>query len=519
MQFLRIYSILLFLISFEAFSRVCSDSLVKIEDINFHSTFEETQFKRFESGEKNFIELLLAVNPNNENLIVNSTKESLNNFIKNLRLEKIKNKKLEKQIAYVVKEVNEIILDKYSEKADFSNLFINGEFNCVSASALYAMIFDEIGLHYSIREQPNHVYIIADPGGVNTPIETTNPVNGFKPISTSEKKEFVDNLRAYKLISENEYNNYSVEEIYERYYLNDAHVDFKALISFQYYNKALFLMEQSKFKEALNEVLKAQFLNYSERNKSVIANICVRYLDLKKDYSDTEMQEFMCYYFRFAGDYIMDENLNFILQDIGNKYVLLANEYEIFKKTYGIFLNTKNDVEKKKLGATFLYYSAINFTRSNNIDSTLIYLLKAYQLDSSDVKVKHLIGEVYKDIYRINISSPDIAISFLEGLKSYFTFLNDNKWIENYALLYLQCAHTAFEYDKISKGVNFLNQFETLFDSRYISGIDEFIQSTYYYAWKAYVRAGKDTTAKKYLEKGLSMVPNGKDLQRAKSFY
>lgn len=60
-------------------------------------------------------------------------------------------------------------------------------------------MFDELGIPYSIKETPTHVYLIADPNGEQILIETTDPVKGFAEFSNGFKQNFISTLLAQKL--------------------------------------------------------------------------------------------------------------------------------------------------------------------------------------------------------------------------------------------------------------------------------------------------------------------------------
>jgi len=124
-------------------------------------------------------------------------------------------------------------------------MFQSGTYNCVSASMLYAMVFDELGVPYKVKASSNHIYLIADPGTNSVVIETTNP-NFEKTIFTGEfKQQYVNYLRSSKLINEDDYKNKSVEEIFEEKYKEVREAEFYNLAGFQYYNKALTMFQNN----------------------------------------------------------------------------------------------------------------------------------------------------------------------------------------------------------------------------------------------------------------------------------
>ncbi|MFV0605748.1 MAG: hypothetical protein ACK5NK_07905 [Niabella sp.] len=114
--------------------------------------------------------------------------------------------------------MHKAFLIKYIDNPRFSEIFITGNYNCATASALYAFILDKIGIAYQIRETPTHVYIVADPAGANVLFETTTP--GMKSVQMNEKfqHEYLNYLQKNKIITEEEARNDKKSKVFEKYF-------------------------------------------------------------------------------------------------------------------------------------------------------------------------------------------------------------------------------------------------------------------------------------------------------------
>ena len=171
-------------------------------NLEYVSAFEEAIFKSYLEDE-NIEVISFLVGPDSlqssENLA--EIRASVESIFSKIPAQKIQNKPAKKQVAAIFKEVHEALLDKYVESASFSDIFEKGEYNCVSATALYAYIFDHYGIAYQIKESPNHVYIIADPGVSDIVVESTDPQGSHTRISDDMKEKYVKQLREQKLIS------------------------------------------------------------------------------------------------------------------------------------------------------------------------------------------------------------------------------------------------------------------------------------------------------------------------------
>ncbi|MGB0177310.1 MAG: hypothetical protein ACPF9D_09090, partial [Owenweeksia sp.] len=58
-------------------------------------------------------------------------------------------------------------LVKYQYENRFADLLKNGYFNCVSSTALHALLLERFNVPYTITEEPQHVYLVAQPENEN----------------------------------------------------------------------------------------------------------------------------------------------------------------------------------------------------------------------------------------------------------------------------------------------------------------------------------------------------------------
>lgn len=83
--------------------------------------------------------------------------------------------------AKVFHSVHRKFLKRYVHLASANELFEKGYYNCLTATALYGAIFEEMGIAYSITETPSHIYLkVYDREGNPYLFETTDPAGGFQ---------------------------------------------------------------------------------------------------------------------------------------------------------------------------------------------------------------------------------------------------------------------------------------------------------------------------------------------------
>ena len=181
----------------------------------YSSKFEDGVFNQFRKDSANTYDLLNAVNYKEE--LYAKGKRQINAHINSLKSQNLHLKPLKKQIQTIYKSSHSKFFSKYEAEAYFNEIFENGNYNCVTASALYALIFDAFNINYAIKETPTHVYLIADTSNLQTLIESTLPGSGVVTYNEKFKKDYIEYLNANKIISDKEYKNSTTEELFRTY--------------------------------------------------------------------------------------------------------------------------------------------------------------------------------------------------------------------------------------------------------------------------------------------------------------
>ncbi len=71
------------------------------------------------------------------------------------------------------------IFKHFATSCSFSELFTTGNYNCLTATALYAIVLDHFNINYKIIETNYHIFIIAQTTKGDVLFEATDPLNGF----------------------------------------------------------------------------------------------------------------------------------------------------------------------------------------------------------------------------------------------------------------------------------------------------------------------------------------------------
>jgi hypothetical protein len=406
-------SILFFLLinTFLSFSQDTCDSLVLFSDLKFHSDFEKKAFQNFVNHKTDTFSLFLAID---DTITKEDAAQYYNTYTSvydELNQKKVNSKKLNKKIRMTYSIVHDRFLRKYNSYEFFPVTFQTGIYNCISASMLYSLIFDRLNITYKVKVSSDHVYLVANPGANSIVIETTNP--GFeKAIFTGEfKQQYVNYLRDSKLISELDYRNKSVEEIFEEKFKEVEDAEFYNL---QFTDKEAFcdslftrLISQITNKQIKEEASFTYFMkmSYYYYNSDKIDYYIENALKIKSNHRDAN--NIFRYNIERKLDRITDNKILLdTLEHFREKYDYefikpLFNEYELM-----VYLNNVTE--------------ALNNNKIRTGEKYLLLFEKNFIPPVETVRLKKAIESAYRGVaayyfYRYNKAK---AMEFIErGLK------------------------------------------------------------------------------------------------------
>lgn len=82
-------------------------------------------------------------------------------------------------VRYIFYKAHKKFLKNFQSESSFGELLTTGKYNCLTGTALYALLFEHFNIEYSIIETNHHIFIIAKADGAEILIETTDPLEGF----------------------------------------------------------------------------------------------------------------------------------------------------------------------------------------------------------------------------------------------------------------------------------------------------------------------------------------------------
>ena len=252
------------------------DSLVSLSEITFHSEFEEQIFRDFFThGKKDYLALFSMIDPTFDAGALSKSQNQYRAFINRIKDSNYIKKKPEKRIKFLYQAVHDRFFTKYELKNSFRDIFTGGRYNCVSATALYGILFNQLEIPYQIKELPTHVYLMAYPHTARVLVESTDPSGGFYAFNEPFKRSFVDQLAKNKLISQAEHRNNSINTLFDKYYFKDETINLDQLVGIQYTNQALYALEEENLREAYHQLEKAFLFRPSEKTAFLLKLLAI----------------------------------------------------------------------------------------------------------------------------------------------------------------------------------------------------------------------------------------------------
>lgn len=110
---------------------------------------------------------------------VKANPKNFSSFLEQLDKKKHAFKQEKDLVRYIFFKTHQKFLKNFQTESSFGELLTSGKYNCLTGTALYALLFEHFDIDYSIIETNHHIFIIAKADGADILIETTDPVEGF----------------------------------------------------------------------------------------------------------------------------------------------------------------------------------------------------------------------------------------------------------------------------------------------------------------------------------------------------
>ncbi|WP_420388493.1 hypothetical protein [Roseivirga sp.] len=187
------------------------------------------------------------------------------------------------------------LLTEYDRLATMQETLNDGQFGCLTGTAIYAIILQHFGYDYRIIELPNHVFIHLELDNKSYVFESTLPFNGFMRTTVEMeqllKQPWLNHRRISQLTTVGEW--FSDFKTLPNQYKT---IDLKQLAGLQYFNESAKFYLSKDYVNAMEMVMKAYELYPSERNEKLmqlIINKILKYDLIKEDLKNRYLEKYI----------------------------------------------------------------------------------------------------------------------------------------------------------------------------------------------------------------------------------
>jgi hypothetical protein len=164
-----------------------------------------------------------------------------------------------KFLRYVFTKTHQRYLKHYETYAGFNELTINGNYNCLTGTALYALILDQLGYEFRIIETNYHIFLVVNSKEGQILFEATDPAKGF----ISDAAAVAKRMSAYKENQTTQLESGKNYYLYSFKLFNEVNLD--QMAGLLYYNEAIEEFNDHHFQDAVADLDKAMSLYNSPR--------------------------------------------------------------------------------------------------------------------------------------------------------------------------------------------------------------------------------------------------------------
>lgn len=492
-------------------SQTLPDSLVLFSDLKFHSDFEKNAITQFVLTGKDTFMLFLAIDESMNIETAEKCSVRFNNFLSNPVKLKDTPVYSKKQIKKIFQWVHDGFLQKYNELEFFPQIFLQGNYNCVTASMLYSLIFNRFNIPYKIIQSQNHVYLVANPGVESIIIETTDPGLVGGDISRDYKYIYVKNLRAAKMISESEIRKKSVDELFHERHYKGTEAVFINFSGFEYFNKGLKKLKDQDISKAYEYIQKAYFFFPDEQVKEVLYSTLLKKIKTCRFRNVTDI-DYLVHLSRF--DKLDETLLTNAFMEIVNYQLQFTDKVPFCDSIHHRFVcNINKQWLKQEISFSYNLLMGRHFFGSGSSNP---YLERAITIKQNHSEANNLfVSHLEKQLELIdNFSEMNDSIASFEKKYNY-SFLSD--LFRDYRLIAIlnEVSHH-ISYGRIKEALVYLEMFEDQCKGPIGSEHKKLIKSieSVYRAFAVYhFYRNEKKKAQEFVDRGLKLVPGSRFIQ------
>lgn len=503
----------LFILPTVAFSQ---KQLVLLDELSFNSAFEKTVLTDHFLNRKTDLFLLFMANGGllNESAVA-ASKQKVTSFLTTYDNDKFAAKKNDKKVKTLYADIHEKFLTKYEDKNHFEDIFHRGYYNCVSATALYGIIFQELGIPFAIKESPQHVYLVAYPDQERLIVETTTPNSNFVlSVNPQLKESFVRMLRDNKLITQSEFNSSSTNALFDKYYFKDqSNITLVQLIGIQYANEGLYLLGEKQYAKAFGQFEKAYLFYPNERHGYLSMIAGAQAVNNRKNF-DQNIATLLGKLSRYTSYGITEEMIKGDFQNGIQELLFDKGEKEQLAAFYDTLTSFVTDVAfKEELSFQYNYEIGRFFYNQARYKDAISYFEKAVGLKPNHLQATSIFISTASYTLR-NKSNEEILTSLEEYKEKHPALLQNNIFNEMLSLTYLKEFEQGYEANDPVRGEKYRVMFESFIKEHSDLQLDHYAIGKSYSAGVVYFfKKGQQSKARVLISQGMKVSPENHELK------
>jgi hypothetical protein len=343
-------------------------------------------------------------------------------------------------------------------------------------------------------------------------VETTDPVFGFQYFDSKLKIQFVNYLLNSKIISREEADSTTTDNIFNKYYFPESSIGMKELAGLQYLNDAFYNYGRDKFVYAFRQIQKAYFLYPSKRVSTVMLFLLSRCLAETK-YNNADDALYLVFASRFVGKDLDKRNFIGEYRSMTDEVLFRRSQTELFDQISNFLINAI-DVEevRKAIEMEYHYQKGALLLTTYHIKEALTNFEKALLIEPENLDLQTL--TVKSLAFSFASSSNQEIVSSLEKFEQQFPMMQANEsFISIQMIGYLQFGEEKFDFEQPAEGEILLKKFENLYQLHPGISIQyEKVGDAYSAAAVYYFKRNDKVTARSYLNRGLLISPENYQL-------
>lgn len=493
-----------------------SDSLVRWNEISFSSPFERTSFHVFlKDGKKEYLRLFLA-NSTTGDEDLERFENKIEQTLREINTSDAIRKKNDKKIKYIYQLVHDRFLSKYQEENRFYEIIKNGNYNCVTATALYALFFEKLGIPYTIKEEPTHVYLVAYPNQENIMIETTTPASGFFSFDPAFKTTYINTLKSQKIIGATEAQASNVDQLFNQYYFGKENINLTQLIGIHFINDGLFKRDHDDIEGAYQQIKKGYLYYPNTRSEFLLMSFTAAKLE-EANLSPLTRAALVGQLARFRKVGITSEVIQGEFYNLTQSVLLKNNDKELYQQVRLKLISNITDPELlNEINYIFYYENGRVLYNQGNFLKAKPFFAQAMALQPNNVDLGGVFVSCVAQSLR-NERNNKAILDSLEHYKSKFPSLKDNKNFTGVlSSAYAIEFGNSFVKGDVTRGEKYQKLFEEMYTLEKNILSPDIIGKAYSEASIYYFKKGQKAKAKQLIDRGLEIVPEDYQLKMRK---